>query len=101
MIHHFSEVDIAGCINIESNDDLSASRREENEVSRLKVITGIGLVIAAGFSFTASNIIQKFYVPTLTFWQLLLHRAIVQVCSIIFLVIIFLEIVLCAHDIEI
>lgn len=77
------DLEVANCddtdIDNDSGDDLSTSRREENEVSTLKVVIGIGLVIAAGFSFTASNIIQKFYVPTLTFWQLLLHRAVVQV----------------------
>ena len=64
----------------ESVDEaVEQSRVDEIEISPLKVAAGISLVIFAGFSFTASNIIQKFYVPTLTFWQLLLHRAIVQV----------------------
>jgi hypothetical protein len=80
---------------LEANDDVMSSRtdlstedeeispivQEENETSKVQVIAGISLVIFAGFSFTASNIIQKFYVPSLTFWQLLLHRAIVQVIN--------------------
>jgi hypothetical protein len=66
--------------NLSTNQDVDATFvLPDHEISRLKVGAGISLVIFAGFSFTASNIIQKFYVPTLTFWQLLLHRAIVQV----------------------
>jgi hypothetical protein len=33
-------------------------RREDHDVSPVKVVAGISLVITAGFSFTASNIIQ-------------------------------------------
>ena len=39
---------------------------------------GVILVIMAGMSFTGSNIIQKFVIPEVTFWQLLFTRALVQ-----------------------
>merc|ERR1719259_237327 len=39
---------------------------------------GIVLVMCAGFSFTSSNVMQKFSVKELTFWQLLGNRAIIQ-----------------------
>ena len=41
-------------------------------------ILGVILVIMAGMSFTGSNIIQKFVIPEVTFWQLLFTRAFVQ-----------------------
>ena len=41
-------------------------------------ILGVILVIMAGMSFTGSNIIQKFVIPEVTFWQLLFTRALVQ-----------------------
>ena len=50
---------------------------EEKSNSRMKVL-GVVLVIMAGMSFTGSNIIQKFVVPQLTFWQLLATRAFIQ-----------------------
>ena len=41
-------------------------------------VIGVILVIMAGMSFTGSNIIQKFVIPEVTFWQLLFTRALVQ-----------------------
>ena len=41
-------------------------------------ILGVVLVIMAGMSFTGGNVIQKFVVPEVTFWQLLFTRALVQ-----------------------
>jgi len=41
-------------------------------------IFGIILVMCAGFSFTSSNVMQKFSVRHLSFWQLLANRALVQ-----------------------
>ena len=35
---------------------------------------GVVLVLCAGFSFTSSNVMQKFAVRQLTFWQLLANR---------------------------
>jgi len=55
-----------------------ATSRHGEDVSIFWIILGIFLVISAGFTFTASNVIQKFYLQSLTFWQLLLHRSIVQ-----------------------
>ena len=39
---------------------------------------GIVMVMCAGFSFTSSNVMQKFSVKELTFWQLLANRAVLQ-----------------------
>ena len=41
-------------------------------------LLGILTVIMAGMCFTRSNIIQKFVIPELTFWQLLANRALIQ-----------------------
>ena len=41
-------------------------------------ILGVILVILAGMSFTGSNVIQKFVIPEVTFWQLLATRATIQ-----------------------
>ena len=41
-------------------------------------ILGVILVIMAGMSFTGSNVIQKYVIPEVTFWQLLFTRALVQ-----------------------
>ena len=46
--------------------------------SLLQRIIGVVLVMCAGFSFTSSNVLQKFSVRHLTFWQLLANRAILQ-----------------------
>jgi len=79
------EKDVENVNNLSTNQDVDDATIviHDHENSPLKVAAGISLVIFAGFAFTASNIIQKFYVPTLTFWQLLLHRAIVQVVKMI------------------
>lgn len=59
-----------------SNGELKIEKQEK--LPCWKSFVGILMVIFAGFAFTASNVLQKFIVPTLTFWQLLLHRAIAQ-----------------------
>ena len=41
-------------------------------------ILGVILVIMAGMCFTGSNVIQKYVIPEVTFWQLLFIRALVQ-----------------------
>ena len=41
-------------------------------------VLGVILVILAGMSFTGSNVIQKFVIPEVTFWQLLATRATIQ-----------------------
>ena len=41
-------------------------------------LLGVVLVILARMSFTGSNIIQKFVIPGVTFWQILAIRAIIQ-----------------------
>jgi hypothetical protein len=43
---------------VETADDDAPAAQTEDLVSPFKVVAGISLVIAAGFSFTASNIIQ-------------------------------------------
>jgi len=39
---------------------------------------GVVMVMCAGFSFTSSNVMQKFSVKEVTFWQLLAVRAVIQ-----------------------
>ena len=41
-------------------------------------LLGVVLVILARMSFTGSNVIQKFVIPEVTFWQILAIRAIIQ-----------------------
>ena len=41
-------------------------------------LLGVVLVILARMSFTGSNIIQKFVIPEVTFWQVLAIRAVIQ-----------------------
>ena len=41
-------------------------------------LLGVVLVILARMSFTGSNVIQKFVIPEVTFWQILAFRAIIQ-----------------------
>jgi drug/metabolite transporter (DMT)-like permease len=50
----------------------------EPEVPWYKVVFGILLVVAAGCSFTAANVVQKIICPSLNFWSLLLIRSITQ-----------------------
>jgi len=46
--------------------------------STLYRVVGVVLVMCAGFSFTSSNVMQKFTVRHVTFWQLLSNRAVIQ-----------------------
>ena len=69
---------------------VTVTEEDEEELENSKIIAcgatreffstvgGIALVMIAGFAFTGSNILQKFEVPELTFWQMLMNRAIVQ-----------------------
>ena len=41
-------------------------------------LLGVVLVILARMSFTGSNIVQKFVIPEVTFWQILAIRAVIQ-----------------------
>ena len=82
IISIFSEQNVS---NIDSQDghtsapqdriNITADGTKSNSVTRA---LGVVLVITAGMCFTGSNIIQKFVVPEVTFWQLLVTRAIIQ-----------------------
>ena len=61
-----------------SYDNESNSQDEDGKSSNRNRILGVVLVIMAGMSFTGGNVIQKFVVPEVTFWQLLFTRALVQ-----------------------
>ena len=57
--------------------------KDENSVklkskSPITYFLGILLVILAGCSFTAANVIQKIICPSLSFWSLMLIRSLIQ-----------------------
>ena len=61
-----------------SNGKESDSHDKDAQSNNRNRILGVVLVIMAGMSFTGGNVIQKFVVPEVTFWQLLFTRALVQ-----------------------
>ena len=83
-------------VNYSINADAEAANPEDEAVGNLSIwrrswnwfkglskglvhkVFGVLLVMSAGFAFTSSNVMQKFSVKELNFWQLLANRAIVQ-----------------------
>lgn len=56
----------------------TADAQHQAAVPWYKVVFGILLVVGAGCSFTAANVIQKIVCPSLNFWSLLLIRSLTQ-----------------------
>ena len=61
-----------------STDIELKKRIEEGAPTPKFQLLGVVLVILARMSFTGSNIIQKFVIPEVTFWQVLAIRAVIQ-----------------------
>ena len=59
------------------DDELNKGRDKGVPTPKFQLL-GVVLVILARMSFTGSNIIQKFVIPEVTFWQILAIRAIIQ-----------------------
>ena len=62
----------------QTTDTKLPDQNNQDTVQFRNRVIGVILVIMAGMSFTGSNIIQKFVIPEVTFWQLLFTRALVQ-----------------------
>ena len=71
----------------ENNETQCPSGSTDNEVNKeidegvpapKFQLLGVVLVILARMSFTGSNIVQKFVIPGVTFWQILAIRAVIQ-----------------------
>ena len=60
-----------------TDNELDKRIDEESATPKFQLL-GVVLVILARMSFTGSNVIQKFVIPEVTFWQILAFRAIIQ-----------------------
>ena len=71
------ERDETQCPSGSTDNDLNKGTEEGAPAPKFQLL-GVVLVILARMSFTGSNVIQKFVIPEVTFWQILAIRAIIQ-----------------------
>ena len=65
------------CLSGSTDNDLNKGIEEGVPAPKFQLL-GVVLVILARMSFTGSNVIQKFVIPEVTFWQVLAIRATIQ-----------------------